>query len=630
MRNENNMGMKNKVIKKSPLIIIAVFSILIGLITGFASYNHAFELIYEYAQKSLLDRARHLAQFDSGNVSEASSGQLLRKIEEHWRGYRPLSEDEYLCIVDGNSNLVLHTRSRATQGNFVGSNRILSKGSRTEKCLADLSKTRRKYVGEYISSSGEIQIAAFFPVKDNQYFIGVHRSRKVFHSEINSRIRIFLYAFLIIFCLILPFTFFTFYRTMRKVQKREINTLRKLADTENQFTAFLENSITGCYIYQDRFFKFANKKFLDLLGFSTYDNLKNEFSITDIVAQDGINSIKELMMKQLNGEIDQFQNIVLIKRGDGSEIWMEIFSNKVNFEGKPASFGIVVDISDRKKFERELTDSKDNLENSIKLRTREIEDQVEKLNKSQRAMLFMIEDLNKTSKQLKLTQDELLLKERLAVLGQFSGSISHELRNPLSVIDSSTYYLRDSLKTEDKKIIEHLKRIKTGVMTSTSIIESLLNLTRMKKPRLENYDLISIIKNSIEEVKIPKGVKLKTVFCSKKIYINCETLQIKIALKNIIKNGIESMEEEGDLTISTMVESGDRVKVVFRDTGNGICKENIGKIFLPLFTMKAKGIGFGLPITKMIVENHNGEIVVSSAPDKGTEFTLFFPITGKE
>ncbi|MCK4889362.1 MAG: hypothetical protein KAS97_05475, partial [Candidatus Aminicenantes bacterium] len=175
-----------------------------------------------------------------------------------------------------------------------------------------------------------------------------------------------------------------------------------------------------------------------------------------------------------------------------------------------------------------------------------------------------------------------------------------------------------------------LKRIKTGFMTSTSIIESLLNLTRMKKPRLENYDLISIIKNSIEEVKIPKGVKLKTVFCSKKIYINCETLQIKIALKNIIKNGIESMEEEGDLTISTMVENGDRVKVVFRDTGNGISKKNIGKIFLPLFTMKAKGIGFGLPITKMIVENHNGEIVVSSAPDEGTEFTLFFPITGKE
>lgn len=614
--------------KRSFLFVIVILSILLGLITSYASYRYAFEITYDYAQKSLLEKARHLSRIDDFNVSGANPDQFLKKIEEHWKGYDHLAADEYLCIVDTDSNLVLHTANRATQGNFAGNNRILGKVGRPEKCLADLSKTREEYVGEYISSNGETQIAAFVPVVTEQYLIGVHRSKNIFYSEINSRIRTFFYAFLIIFGLLFPLTFISFYRTMKKVQNREIDTLKKLTDTENRVIAFLENSITGCYIYQDNFFKFTNKKFLDILGFTTYDNLKDEFSFTDIVTQDGLDSIKELILKQLEGEIEQFQNIIQVKMGDGSERWMEIFSNSISFDGKPASFGIVVDITARKKFERELTEYKENLEKSIKTRTREIENQVDKLNKSQRAMLFMVEDLNKTSKQLKDTQDELLLKERLAILGQFSGSISHELRNPLSVIDSSTYFLKDALNNGDKKTLEHLDRIKTGVRTSTSIIESLLNLTRMKKPRMENFDLISIINKSIDEVKFPKGIKLTTNFHSDEEIISCETLQIKIALKNIIKNGLESMESGSEFTISTIVENKGNVKVVLKDTGKGISKEDIKKIFLPLFTTKAKGIGFGLPITKMIIENHHGEIKVRSEPGEGTEFTLVFPVSG--
>ena len=198
------MGLKDKVIKKFPLLIIAAFSIFFGLITGIASYNYAFDLIYEYEQNYLLEKARDLAIPDSVNVSTKNPDQLLKRIEEHWMGSDQHTSDEYLCIVDADSNLVIHTANRASQGNFVGNNRILSEGGRPENCLADLNKTKEEYVGEYVSSNGETQIAAFVPVKDNPYLIGVHRSRKVFCSEINSRIRIFLYAFLIIFCLFLP------------------------------------------------------------------------------------------------------------------------------------------------------------------------------------------------------------------------------------------------------------------------------------------------------------------------------------------------------------------------------------------------------------------------------------------
>ncbi len=189
------------------------------------------------------------------------------------------------------------------------------------------------------------------------------------------------------------------------------------------------------------------------------------------------------------------------------------------------------------------------LENEVVVRTIEIEDKLDKLNRSQKAMLFMIEDLNKISKMLTTAQGELLLKERLAVLGQFSGSISHELRNPLGVIDSSVFYLRKKLKNVDPKIEEHFNRIRSSIINASAIIESILNLIRMKTPELEENNLIDILSESIEISRVPAKVKITKKFPEKDIIILSENIQLKMAFKNIIKNAVESMKEKGDLKI---------------------------------------------------------------------------------
>jgi signal transduction histidine kinase len=97
---------------------------------------------------------------------------------------------------------------------------------------------------------------------------------------------------------------------------------------------------------------------------------------------------------------------------------------------------------------------------------------------------------------------------------------------------------------------------------------------------------------------------------------------------NLIKNAIEAMPEKGILEISSY-KKRDCVDIVFADTGSGIAEEILGKLFSPLFTTKAQGMGFGLAICKRIVEAHGGRITVKTAVNKGTSFTITLPLNPK-
>ncbi len=237
----------------------------------------------------------------------------------------------------------------------------------------------------------------------------------------------------------------------------------------------------------------------------------------------------------------------------------------------------------------------------------------------------MVEDLNKTSKELKAAKEEIAQKERLVVLGQFSGSISHELRNPLGVIDSSVYYLKMKLKDSEEKVHQHLERIKSSVDISTTIIVSMLNLTLMKKPEVNRDGLVSVVSDAVNTSEVPHKVKVTENFPDMEIPVNVEREQLRMALKNIIKNAVEAMDEDGTLTILVQKTEEGKAEVSFSDTGCGIIKENLDEVFKPLFTTKVTGIGFGLSISKMIIENHGGSIKVESKPGKGARFIINLP-----
>lgn len=279
-----------------------------------------------------------------------------------------------------------------------------------------------------------------------------------------------------------------------------------------------------------------------------------------------------------------------------------------------------------------LAKMKNELEIKVTERTTDMEAKVQELNKSQKALLYMVEDLNRTSRKLKDTQEELVRKERLAILGEFSGNISHELRNPLGVIDSSIYFLKMKLQDKDEKTLQHLERISNSVKTSISIIENLLNLTRMNKPVLTSFNCLSLIRECLNSCTIPPKVKVINDFTDEPLMILAEKVQFQMAVSNLVKNAFSAMNENGTLTIKVHRNTREQAEVSFTDSGIGITPANMDKIFQPLFTTKSKGFGLGLSITKMVVENHGGKIFVESAPGKGSRFVLLFPLIsdGKE
>ena len=271
-----------------------------------------------------------------------------------------------------------------------------------------------------------------------------------------------------------------------------------------------------------------------------------------------------------------------------------------------------------------LAKMKNELELKVSERTTDLEMKVQELNKSQKALLYMVEDLNRTSRKLKDTQEELVRKERLAILGEFSGNISHELRNPLGVIDSSIYFLKMKMQDKDDKTYQHLERISNSVKTSISIIENLLDLTRMNKPVLTRYNCIVLISECLNSCTIPPGITVVKDFPDEPITILAESIQFQMVVNNLIKNAIAAMNEDGSLTIKIHKPRQEQVEISFTDSGNGIDDTSLEKVFQPLFSTKAKGIGLGLSITKMIVENHGGKIFVESSPGKGSSFIMRF------
>jgi len=236
------------------------------------------------------------------------------------------------------------------------------------------------------------------------------------------------------------------------------------------------------------------------------------------------------------------------------------------------------------------------------------------------------DELNREITERKQLEEKLLESERLATLGQFSGNISHELRNPLGVIDSSAYYLKTKLKDADEKVHEHLDRIKSSVGSSTTIIESLLNLTRMKEPQLEESDLIAVTAHAIATTKVPATVNVIRNFPEQEVLVNADGEQLRMAFKNIVKNAVEATDGKGTLTVTVRRTADSQAEVSFADTGPGIAPENLDRAFQPLFSTKAKGIGFGLSIAKMVIDKHGGTIEAKSEPGKGAVIIIRLPL----
>lgn len=221
-----------------------------------------------------------------------------------------------------------------------------------------------------------------------------------------------------------------------------------------------------------------------------------------------------------------------------------------------------------------------------------------------------------------------MMEERLKAIEQVAAMVGHDLRNPLTGIANAAYYLRMKIGSNlGPTATEMLDLINKDIEYSNKIVNDLLEYSRAIKLELSENNPKSILKEALALVNVPANVQILD-FTEDKPKIKGDVDKMKRAFVNIIKNSFEAMPKGGKLTAKSK-KAGDKVEIAFTDTGPGVPKETLERIFTPLFTTKAKGMGFGLAICKRIIEAHGGKISVESTAGKGTTFTLIIPIEPK-
>ncbi|TAN39518.1 MAG: PAS domain S-box protein [Nitrospirae bacterium] len=286
-----------------------------------------------------------------------------------------------------------------------------------------------------------------------------------------------------------------------------------------------------------------------------------------------------------------------------------------------AAIELVEDITVRKRAEAEIKRLNDELERKVEERT----------------------------VQLVAAQEELVRKEKLAILGQLAGSVGHELRNPLGVMNNAIYFLKTVLPESDETVREYLNIIKSEINNSERIIADLLDFSRTKTPQIRSTTIDELISTSIGKCSVPDKVRIERDIPGTIPMLRIDPFQMSQVLQNLITNACQAMPKGGQLRISARQIHGstlkarggagtgsnlsaanhelnaDFIEISVADTGEGISPENISKLFQPLFTTKAKGIGLGLVVSKRLTECNGGCIEVESSLSKGTTFKLLLP-----
>ncbi|HQG46481.1 MAG TPA: ATP-binding protein, partial [bacterium] len=234
-----------------------------------------------------------------------------------------------------------------------------------------------------------------------------------------------------------------------------------------------------------------------------------------------------------------------------------------------------------------------------------------------------------TNAQLGEMQQQLILSEKMAVMGQLAAGVAHELRNPLNIISTSVYYLRRILASEHPKAREHFSILDEEIARAQRIINSLLDFARKSPAERSEIDVNAVLLQTLALVKkelAMNDILVRTELAeSVKAWVNSDDL--KQILLNLILNAKEAMPYGGKLYIRTSHAGGNGVQMEFSDTGVGIPPAIQDKVFDPFFTYgkEGKGVGLGLTIVHSAVERNQGHIALNSEVDRGTTFRITLP-----
>ncbi len=225
------------------------------------------------------------------------------------------------------------------------------------------------------------------------------------------------------------------------------------------------------------------------------------------------------------------------------------------------------------------------------------------------------------------SDDRLDRQARLAAIGQLAASIAHELRNPLSVIESSLYLLRRRVD-EDDRVTRHLDRIQSQVKTSADIIAGLLEMARDRAPHTERVRADRLVLEALEAARVVGGVEVQFIgeAGAAAPWVEAEPGLVVRALVNVIDNAVRAYAgAEGRVEVQVRGESGDVVAFHVRDHGPGFDVSVLPRAFEPLVTTRPTGVGLGLALVRRVAERHGGRVEAFNRAAGGAEVVLRLP-----
>jgi signal transduction histidine kinase len=245
-----------------------------------------------------------------------------------------------------------------------------------------------------------------------------------------------------------------------------------------------------------------------------------------------------------------------------------------------------------------------------------------------RGMLVMIDDITDRVR----LEDQLIQNEKLTSIGLLAAGVAHEVNTPLAVISSYSQMLRKEISADDFRH-KLLEKITKQTFRASEIVNNLLNFSRTNATEFAEVDMHQVITETLSLLEH----QLKTA----KIRVERELLaedpvtfgnagKLQQVFLNLFLNARDAMAEGGELRVRTETVDS-KVDIVVQDTGSGISRENIKKIYDPFFTTKAlgKGTGLGLSVSYGIIHEHGGNISVESQLGRGTSFKLELPLVRK-
>ena len=241
----------------------------------------------------------------------------------------------------------------------------------------------------------------------------------------------------------------------------------------------------------------------------------------------------------------------------------------------------------------------------------------------------LVEELERYAQErtraLRSVHDQRLRKERLMILGQLAAGLAHQIRNPLGAIANALALARRQMpRTAPPPVHQALEIANDEIWEANRIIADLLDYARIRPPLRKEAQISELVRTALEAERLPTSINVKLTFSTINVWVDED--QVRDALRNLVRNAREAMNNGGTLSISSEL-ANDELLLRVRDTGGGVPPENQPLLFEPLVSSKPLGMGLGLATARSLIANQGGSLEYDMDNVDGACFVVRMPLS---